>query len=399
MRKVISRKEAISKLIKGVKFSPEVKSVLVIDALGKRSASSVSAPWDLPVFSRSTRDGYAVNHIDVKGVSEGIPAYLRLVGEVKVGELPKEVSVSLGEAVRVFTGSYLPEGADAVVMEEFVEESQGMIEVYKPVSFGENVLARGEDWRRGELILRKGERLSPGKLGVLSAYGFKEISVFDLKVGIVSTGDELVNPGETLPEGKIYDVNSYVLFALLKEWGATPRLYGIVPDDISELECILKKILEENDVAVLSGGSSIGVRDYTKELFRKFNGELVVDGLNISPGKPTLAGWIMGKPVFGLPGHPVSSAVVAKVFMLPALEEFLGYKSDFFPIFAPILGNLPSQIGVEEFVCARFSHGGIEPVWGKSGAIGRVAKGGFLIRVPEEVEGYIEGEVVEVWSI
>ncbi len=398
MRRVASRREAIEKLTDGRKLYPSVENLPVETSIGRRSALDINAPWDLPVFPRSTLDGYAVNHLDVKGISESMPAYLRVIGEVKVGELPN-ISVSLGEAVRVFTGSYIPLGADAVVMEEFVEESQNMIEVYKSVSAGENILAKGEDWSKGTSILRRGEKITLGRIGVLSAYGFRSISVFTLRVGIVSTGDELVNPGEDLTKGKIYDVNSYVLFALLKEWGATPRLYGIVPDDLGKLERVLRTILRDNDIAVLSGGSSIGIRDYTKELFKKLGGDLLIDGLNISPGKPTLAGWIEGKPVFGLPGHPVSSVVASRVFMLPTLETLLGYKSEPSLIFAPLLSNLPSRVGVEEFVCARFSDKGIEPIWGKSGAIGRVAKGGFLIRIPEEVEGCVKGEVVEVWSI
>ena len=398
MRKVISREKAIKIMSEAGKPPLRSKILSLSEALGKRSASNLKAPFDLPPLSRSTRDGYAVNHRDLKGVSEGMPAYLNLIGEIRVGELPN-ISISLGEAVRVFTGSYLPQGADAVVMNEFVEESQGVIEVYRSVAAGENVLAKGEDWPQGSTILDYGERINLGKVGLLAAYGFDKVEVIELRVGIASTGDEVVSPGNELPAGKIYDINSYTLYSLLKNWGAEPWIYGVVSDNLDKLVEVLDFLLDKSDVVVLSGGSSIGVRDYTRELFRKLKGDLLIEGLNISPGKPTVAGWIRGKPVFGLPGHPISSIVSARVFMIPALESMLGVANQEEPFFIRIGTNLPSVLGVEEFICACLGDKCILPIWGKSGAISRVARGNFLIRVPEDVEGYREGEVVEVWSI
>lgn len=397
MRKVISREDGIKLMIQSGRLELKREVLPITEALDRRSASSIEAPFDIPQFSRSTRDGYAVNHLDVKGVSEGTPAYLNLVGEVKVGELPK-VSIALGETVRVFTGSYLPEGSDAVVMDEFAEEDQGVVEIYRSVSAGENVFAKGEDCQKGTLILGYGEKITLGKIGLLSAYGLVKVEVIRLRVGIISTGDEIVSPGISLPPGKIYDVNSFTLYALLKKWGADPWIYGVVPDNLNDLISAMKTSLEESDLVILSGGSSIGARDFTKEVFRKLDGELMIEGLNISPGRPTIAGWIRNKPVFGLPGHPVSSLVAARVFLLPTLERMLGLSNER-PIFAPIVTNLPSDVGVEEFICASWGEKGVVPIWGKSGAISRIEKGGLLIRIPEGIEGYKEGEVVEVWSI
>ncbi|MCX8128213.1 MAG: molybdopterin molybdotransferase MoeA [Synergistetes bacterium] len=397
MRRVISREEAIDLLSKEGSIGFRSKSVSLVDTIGRRSALRIMAPFDLPELSRSTRDGYAVNHLDLKGVSESMPAYLTLIGEIKVGEVPN-IFISPGEAVRVFTGSYLPEGADAVVMNEFVEESQGTVQVYKSVAPGENIFRKGEDWLGGTTILDFGERISIGKVGLLAAYGFNKVEILELKVGIVSTGDEIVSPGAKPSLGKIYDINSFTLYALLRSWGADPWIYGVVPDDLNMLLQALEETLEKSDVVVFSGGSSIGARDYTKELFKKFNGNLVIEGINISPGKPTIAGWIRNKPVFGLPGHPVSSIVAARVFLIPIIERMLGIEEDK-PLFLPLLTNLPSKLGVEEFVIASLSSNGVVPVLGKSGAIGRIAKGGFLIRIPEHVEGYNKGEVVEVWNI
>lgn len=397
MRKVISREEGIELLSREGEVSFKSQSLPLINALGKRAASQVKAPFDLPELPRSTRDGYAVNHLDLKGVSESMPAYLTLVGEIRIGELPN-ISISLGEAVKVFTGSYLPKGADAVVMDEFVEESHGIIQVYRSVASGENVLGKGEDWPKEMPILSFGEKITVGKVGLLAACGFDKVKVLEIKIGIASTGNEVLSPGVKLIPGKIYDVNSFTIYSLLKNWGADPWIYGVVPDDLSKLIQALEELLSESDIVVLSGGSSIGAHDYTKELFRRFGGQIIIEGINISPGRPTIAGWIKGKLVFGLPGHPVSSVVSARVFLIPTLEKILKVEGDNL-LFLPLLVNLPSKLGIEEFVCASLNGRGVMPIWGKSGAIGRVARGGFLIRVPEDVEGYREGEVVEVWSI
>lgn len=397
MRRVISREEAIELLSKEGSINFKPKRLPLTDALGKRSAYQIKAPFDLPELSRSTRDGYAVNHLDLKGISESMPAYLTLVGEVKVGELPN-FSISLGEAARVFTGSYLPEGADAVIMDEFVEESQGVIQVYRSVAAGENVFGKGEDWSRETPILNFGEKITVGKVGLLAAYGFDKVEVLEVKVGIASTGNEVISPGFELSPGKIYDINSFTICSLLKNWGADPWIYGVIPDDLSRLIGALEELLSKSDVVVFSGGSSVGAHDYTKELFKRFGGKILIEGINISPGKPTIAGWIKEKLVFGLPGHPVSSVVSARVFLIPTLEKILKVEGDSL-LFLPLLLNLPSKLGVEEFVCASLNREGVLPIWGKSGAIGRIARGGFLIRIPEGVEGYKEGEVVEVWSI
>ncbi|KUK18822.1 MAG: Molybdenum cofactor synthesis domain protein, partial [Thermodesulfobacterium commune] len=293
---------------------------------------------------------------------------------------------------------YLPNGADAVVMDEFVEESSGVIEVYRSVAAGENVISAGEDCLQGSTILNFGEKISVGKLGLLAAYGFDSVNILDVKVGIVSTGDEIVSPGSQLSSGKIYDINSFTLYALLKKWGANPYIHTPVPDDLEMLKKVLEELLDNSDVIIFSGGSSVGTRDHTKELFKLFNGKLIIEGINISPGKPTLAGWVKDKLVFGLPGHPVSSVVSARVFLIPVIERILGIDGE--PVlYLPVLSNLPSKLGVEEFVCASVNEKGVFPILGKSGAISRIANGGFLIKIPDGVEGYKEGEVVETWSI
>ncbi len=381
----------------------EEEVVRIEEAVGRYCSSSVLAPEDLPPFPRATMDGYAVRARDTFGASETEPVLLKLVGEVSMGEAPG-FSVGVGEAARIATGGVLPEGADAVVMVEYCREADEVVEVRRPVSPQENVMLRGEDVKKGEVVVEKGVRLNPGHIGLLSSLGILEVSVYRRpKVGIVSTGDELVPPWKEPPPGCIRDTNSYSLLSACKEWGAVPRLYGIVPDEEEALFERLSKALEENDVVLVSGGSSVGTRDFTLRCIERLEGaELLCHGISMRPGKPTIVAKVGNKAVFGLPGQVTSALVVFYVLVRPLLLFLQGARELGMPaVRAVVTRNLPSAQGREDYIRVKLTRRGngvfAEPIFGKSGTLSPMAKADGLLYIPLESEGVYEGEEVTVF--
>ncbi len=403
---VVTVEEAREALARCMRLERRAEAVPLIEALGRRLASPVRALEDVPGFDRSTVDGYAVRAADTYGASEGLPAYLEVIGEFSVDCRP-DISVGLGQAVRVATGGMLAPGTDAVVMVEYTEELDGRtISVVRPVAPGENVVRKGEDFKAGEEILPAGRILRPQDLGILAAAGITQVEVLSpLRVGIISTGDELVEPAEKPGPGQVRDINSYTLFGAVAALGAKPRLYGIVRDDCGELSAVLAQALAENDAVLLSGGSSVGTRDVTSRAIEGLGGPGVLfHGLAIKPGKPAVGAVVGGKPVFGLPGHPASALVVFEAVAAPVLRKALagGAEEELpaYPLKAVCTRSLRSAAGREDFVRVRlFWRDGTlfaEPVLGKSGLISTLVKANGLARIPPEKEGVTAGEVIEV---
>ncbi len=386
-----------------VERTPRVEKVKLDVAVGRVLAQDIYADQDVPNFSRSTVDGYAVRAADTFGAGEGLPAYLEVVGEVHMGCWP-EWTLHPGTAVKIPTGGMLPEGADAVVMVEYTEVLEGgTIEVTRPVAPGENVIRRGEDIAAGQRVLEQGKTLRPHDVGALAAAGKEEIPVaVPPRVAILSTGDEVVPPGTRAEVGQVRDINGPALAAAVREDGGNPVLLGIVPDRYEELLGRAKKALE-NDLILISGGSSVGTRDVTAGVIEALGPPgILAHGVSVRPGKPTILAVVQGKPVLGLPGHPASALVAYGLFVRPLIRRLLGAEPETFsrPVAARISRNIASAAGREDHirVVLKERNGELwaEPVLGKSGLISTLVKADGTVVIPAAREGLTEGEAVKV---
>jgi molybdopterin molybdotransferase len=377
-------------------------------AIGRTVGDDIQAPHPLPEFLRSMVDGYAVRAVDTFGAGDSLPAYLEMVGEIPMGSRP---SVQLGSAqcALIHTGGMLPDGADAVVM---VENSQAYrqneVEITHSVAAGENVIQIGEDVKQGQLVIRRGKLLREAEIGGLMALGIIQLPVIRKPIiGLISCGDEIVDPGESsLEKGLVRDINSYTLASLFTHAGAQPVLYGIVKDDFTVLLSVAQKALDECDAVVITAGSSASTRDRTAEIIGSLGSPgVLVHGINTRPGKPTILGVVNGKAVIGLPGNPVSALVNGFLFVVPVLDKLLGALPRHKPsILARLTVNLPSQAGREDWLPVRLispSPGResillADPVFGKSNLIFTLVDADGLIRIPTDSTGLAANEIVEV---
>lgn len=374
-------------------------------AHGRILARELLADRDLPDFARSTMDGYAVRAASTFGASAGSPAWLTLVGSVAMGEQPTCV-LGPGEAARIATGGMLPQGADSVAMVEITEAvDETTIEVYKSVAPGQHIIERGEDFEKGRCILEKGRLIRPQEAGLLAAFGIDPVTVYrQPAIGIISTGDEVVPVGETPPPGHIRDINTHTLWGLIEQAGGLPRSYGIVRDNEADLQNLCTQALSENDMLLISGGSSVGIRDYTTGVLGALpDSEILVHGIAISPGKPTLLARVGEKPVFGLPGHVVSAMIVFDQVVKPFVHALAGRIET--PMSAHTLPailrrNVSSAQGREDFIRVKLirEKGELfaEPVLGKSGTLNTMILADGLIRIPMNTEGLDRGSRVAV---
>ncbi len=405
--KVKTADEVLS-ILDGIEpLSPEPVSLAL--ACGRILASDITAAEQAPHFARSTMDGYAVRARDTFGASESLPALLERSGEVLMGEAPG-LPVAQGNAVEIPTGGMLPEGADAVVMVEYTSVLDNTtIEITRPVAPGENVLKAGDDIALGETLFRQGAMLRPQDVGVLAALGIVEVEVFRVPlVALISTGDEIV-PVESrlLAPGKVRDINSFSLAAQIKSAGARIGVQERVPDRLEDLVSASQAALIDHDVIVLSGGSSGGVRDYTTQVLAALpDSELLVHGVAIRPGKPTIFGRAGGVLFWGLPGQPVSALITCRAFVLASLRKLQGMMEPEFAqacaLRAILNRQLPSVNGRTDYVpvaLSRVSGGAIEasPIFGKSGAISVLARADGYVVISEHVEGLDRGAEVSVF--
>lgn len=387
-------------ILPGLKDSEWMETV---NAVGRITARGITAPEDLPAFPRSSVDGYAVRAADTFGASETLPAYLTVRGEVPMGQRPP-FDLQAGEAALIHTGGMLPSGSDAVIMLEYTQISrEGEIEVLRAVAEGENVLKAGEDVRRGEEVIPAGAVLRPAEIGGLMGLGILEVDVLRKpRVGILSTGDEVIPPQMSLQPGQVRDINSYSLSALVEQTGGVAVRYGIFPDQAAALEDGVRRALDECDAVIITAGSSASTRDLTAEVINRMGKPgVLVHGLNIRPGKPTILAVCEGKPVIGLPGNPVSALVIAHLFVRPALYRLCGvFDMIRASIHAALAVNLPSQAGREDYYPAKLlikeGRWLAEPIFYKSNLIFSLSRADGLIHIPEHATGVAAGEEVEV---
>ena len=407
---VVSTDEAFERLRAHLAWTVRPAEVPLGLALGRTLARDVIAGEPLPPFARSAMDGYAVRARDTLGASESSPVYLRLAGEAEMGSIPA-FSVAPGTCARIHTGAALPAGADAVVM---VEETNlvgaAEVEVSASVAPGEDVIQLGEDVVAGERALEAGRRLRPVDIGALAALGVVDVRVAQMpRVAVLSTGDELVAPGERTRPGEIRDVNGPMLCAMLERAGAAARHHGIVPDDEERLVEAARAALDASDALVVTAGSSVSARDVTARALACLGSPgILLHGIAVKPGKPTIVACCDGKPVFGLPGNPVSAAVVAWRLLLPTVRLLLGETVPHgglapAPRTARLTQNVPSRSGREDFVAVRLVQADdgevlAEPAFAKSNLVFSLSRTDGLVRVPRDSGGLRAGERAEVFT-
>ncbi len=374
-------------------------------ALDRVLAADITAREDIPPFPRSLVDGYAVRVKDTYGAREGTPAFLQVEGEVLVGEVA-EKEVDDGQAVYVATGAMMPDGADGAVMVEYTRQAGAAIEVTRTVRRGENICFRGEDLQKGQVVLEKGQVLSPFDLGVLAALGVTRIPVRQQPLcGLISSGNEIIPVDGVVEAGKVRDINTHTVSGLIKRQGCLVRFGGIARDTVDDITSRLSA-LRECDAIVLSGGSSKGQSDFMTTAVEGLGGKVLFHGLNIKPGKPTIFASLWGKPVFGLPGHPVSCAMVVMRFVQPLLARMKGERRPGLPrtIRGTLTTNIPSAYGIEEYVRVRVERKEgltplVTPIFAKSSVISTLSKADGYVVVPEGQEGIEAGVEVEVLSL
>ncbi len=383
------------------------ETVDLADALDRIAAKAIVAQDTLPPFDRSTVDGFAVRSADTFGASEAVPVLLALSGEVAMGE-QVTTALAAGKAMAISTGGMLPEGVDAVVMVEYTEHPDAdTVLVARTVAPGENIVSKGEDIQAGNVILRQGERIGPQHIGALAACGCSRVVVARrVEVAVISSGDELVAIDEQPGIGQIRDINSYALGAMLTDMGCVVRRWGIVRDSYEAFYDTLAKALTTCQLLVISGGSSVGARDFTVQAVAALGKPgVLMHGIALKPGRPTIFGMIGAVPVFGLPGHPVSAMVVCQQLVMPAVRLLTRQKQPFaaFSVPARLSRNVASAPGRDDFVSVRLRRQGeefvAEPILGKSGLISIMSQADGLMHIPADKSGQYEGERVEVLLI
>ncbi len=378
------------------------EEVEITEAMGRVAFEDVFSSYDIPDFNRSTVDGYAVVSKDTFGAGESLPAFLNIIGKVDMGEAAA-LKVSSGNCVYVPTGGMIPEGADGMLMIEYAElVDESMLAAQSPVAPGENIIFIGDDVRRGERILSKGKIIRSRDIGVLCAAGISRVRVSKRpRVSIISTGDEIVDPFGPVKKGQVRDINTFTLSAMVQELGGQVTGSIVVKDDYNLIRDTIDEASKHCDIVVISGGSSVGLKDNTEKVIDSF-GEpgVFVHGVAVKPGKPTIIGRVRNAAVFGLPGHPVSAVIIFKVFVEHFIDRMLGKSKESYFITAVCGANIHSSPGKETYQMVELIEDEkgftAKPIHAKSSAISQLSKAQGVIRIPLKEEGIKRGETVRV---
>ena len=368
----------------------------LVTANGRVLARDITSNRDVPPFARAGMDGYAVVAEDTFGASRYEAKTLRVVETVYTGQVPTR-PVGRGEAAEIATGAPMPEGADAVVMVEETERSgTDDVRILTPVYPRQNVGKQGADIVTGQTVLRAGDVLNPSRIGAIAALGLTEVEVYQRPtIAILSTGNEIVEPGAPLKPGQIYDINRYTLTTIIAEHGGAPVAYQTAQDTLDDLERAIDSCLNE-DVMVFSGGSSVGERDLILDVIGR-RGEIVFHGIAVKPGKPTVFGAIGGKAVFGMPGYPTSCLSNAYMLLVPALRRMAHLPPyQLRTVTLPVSQRIVSTTGRHQFYTVRLVDGQAQPAFKASGDITSMSQADGYIEIPAQTDIVEKGQLVEV---
>ena len=381
--------------------------MVTVRARSRVLAEDLYSQVDLPHFHRAAMDGYAVKAKDTFGASQSLPAYLKLAGVVEMGKEATQ-AINKGEAMRISTGGMMPPDADAVVMVEYTDETDGgLVEIHRSVSPWQNVIQIGDDIKKGEPIFPRGRRLRAHDLGALTGVGISSIHVHKRpRVALISTGDEIVDADSNPKPGQVRNINQHSLSGLIEEAGGELKDWGVVRDDRAQLTEAVGAALAWADAVLLSGGSSMGAKDIALETILSFtDSQFIFHGISIAPGKPTIFAKACGKPILGLPGYPVSALVIFDLFGAPMLRRLGGESLDALERFtrtlrARLKTNIASQIGREDYVRVVLERDGTAyvatPLPSKSGAIFTLVKADGMVCIELNRDGLEQGEEVDV---
>ncbi len=403
---LISVARAREILLNSLQCSLSTETLALEETLDRVTATDIFAPEDLPNHPRSTMDGYAVIAADTFGASDSMPCYLTIQGEVLMGQKPVG-RITRGNCFHIATGGLIPEGADSVVMfEHTVPVDEQLIEVVKGVGQGANIIGRGDDIKKNSLALPAGHKLRPQDLGLLAGLGIHEIEVKrKVRLGMLSTGDEIVPYAGPCPSGKIRNINSIALSGQARRLGVEVTDYGIVADEQESFFPAIEKAVSENDLVLFSGGSSVGTRDLGEKAIDTLGSPgVLIHGVALKPGKPVLIGLHGTTPIFGLPGHPVSAMVCFDLFVKLAIRLLNGTLETAAadePYVDALLGrNIASAPGRKDIVRVqlREEQGILKayPVLGKSGSISTLSRSHGYLVIEEAMQGLSEESHVKV---
>jgi len=395
LKALVSLDDALRMLMDLATPISRAEGVPLLDALHRIASQDVVSKIDVPLVDRAAMDGYAVRAPDTFRAGKFKPAVLRRLETLYADSVPTK-AVAKGTCVEVATGSTLPKGADAVVIVEDTEREGDAVHVYSPVHPGENVSPQGEDIRRGDVVVRVGEFLTPAKVGAIAAVGEKRIDVYAKpQVAILTTGDEVIPPGRKIRPGQVYDINAHTMASVVREAGGEPILLGRVPDRLADLRAAITRATRY-DLVVFSGGSSVGEKDMIIDILQEM-GTLKFHGVAVKPGKPTVLGVVNAKVVLGMPGYPTSCLSNCYMMLVPMLRVMARLPAAPEKVVElPLSKRLVSTIGRVEFHTVRVEDGLAVPAYKESGAITSMAHADGYIEIPANTDLIEKGERVRV---
>ena len=397
IRETLPLDEAMALVREAIQPIVRRERIAIREANGRVLASTTTAAVDVPPFDRAAMDGYAVVAEDTFGAGRYDPKVLQCIEKVYTGQVPS-LPVGRGQCIEIATGAPMPQGADAVVMVEETEKTGiDEVRIFTPVYPRQHVGRRAADIREGQALLAEGDALNPSRIGALAAIGVFEVDVYERpRVAVLSTGNEIVEPGRPLGPGEIYDINHFTLSAVIGAHGGTVLGRSPVPDSLPELVSAIRTAADEADIVVFSGGSSVGERDLILDAIQQI-GEVVFHGIAVKPGKPTVFGRVGTTPVFGMPGYPTSCLSNAYMLLVPMLRQ-MARLPEHTPriVTLPLSQRIVSTTGRHQFYTVRVTDGHAVPAFKASGDITSMSQADGYIEIPAQTDIVEAGEMVDV---
>ena len=394
--------DAINRLLQAMTPVSGTCQVPVADSLGRNLAEDITAPLDQPPFARSALDGYAVRRADVRGASRAHPVSLTVLGEVDAGHVT-ELSIREGTAIRIMTGAPIPQGADCVIRQEHTDYGEEVVEIYEDPPVHEGYCEAGEDFHAGDLLLKKGTVIGAVECGILAQTGRSVVTVYRrLRAMVLSTGDELTEPGNPLAKGKIYDSNLYMTEAFLREQGVEIVDKQVVPDDAARCAAQIRAHLQDVDLIVTTGGVSVGKCDIMHEVLTLTGAEQLFWQVDIKPGSPFLAAMVAGKPLLCTSGNPYGAFVTLALLVRPVVRRMGGCDALFLhTAMAGVQGSFSRSGGMRRFVRAFYRDGSVTPAAGShgNGTLSTLAGCNCLMEIPPDTPFVSEGDVMKVYLL